>query len=366
MEKRKLPHGNEELSVLGLGSASLQNANEDEIKAIIKEALKNGINFFDLCAGGASVYKPFGEALKENNNEVYFQLHFGAVYKKNGEYEWSRNLKRIQETFAWEYKLLGIKTIPFGFLHCIDDENDLEEIQKNGILKYVVSLKNQGLIKHLGFSSHTPAIAHKLLDTGIMDMMMFSINAAYDFEQGDDYGIGSLEERSNLFRRCEAEGVGISVMKPFNGGQLLNERTSPFKKALSKEQCLAYVLDRPAVLSAVPGVRSLDDLKDLLHFLNASKSEKDYSLISQFSAPKLLGNCVYCNHCEPCPAGIDIGLVNKYYDLSLAGDKMAHNHYSKLKIKAENCLSCGHCNQRCPFKVKQMERMHKIAEYFAS
>lgn len=107
MEKRKLPHGNEELSVLGLGSASLQNANEDEIKAIIKEALKNGINFFDLCAGGVGVYKPFGEALKESGDEVYFQLHFGTVYKKNGEYEWSRNLKRIQETFAWEYKLLN-------------------------------------------------------------------------------------------------------------------------------------------------------------------------------------------------------------------------------------------------------------------
>lgn len=53
-------------------------------------------------------------------------------------------------------------------------------------------------------------------------MMMFSINPAYDFEKGDELGIGTVRERAALFRRCEAEGVGISVMKPFHGGQLLS------------------------------------------------------------------------------------------------------------------------------------------------
>ena len=62
--------------------------------------------------------------------------------------------------------------------------------------------------------------------------------------------------------------------------------------------------------------------------------------------------------------GIDIGLINKYYDLSLAGDKMAHNHYDKLSVKADACISCGHCESRCPFKVKQEQRMKTITEYF--
>jgi len=75
---------------------------------------------------------------------------------------------------------------------------------------------------------------------------------------------------------------------------------------------------------------------------------------------------VYCNHCQPCPAGIDIGLVNKYYDLSLAGDDMAHDHYSKLAVKADACLQCGHCESRCPFDVPQMSRMSKIDEYFTT
>ncbi len=61
-------------------------------------------------------------------------------------------------------------------------------------------------------------------------------------------------------------------------------------------------------------------------------------LLLLFTAKELSGNCVYCNHCQPCPVGIDIGLVNKYYDLAKAGDKLAQNHYDKLSIKADVCL----------------------------
>ena len=64
-------------------------------------------------------------------------------------------------------------------------------------------------------------------------------------------------------------------------------------------------------------------------------------------------------------AGIDIGLVNKYYDLALAGDEIAANHYTKLSIKADACLYCGHCEGRCPFGVKQESRMTQIDGFFS-
>ncbi len=121
---------------------------------------------------------------------------------------------------------------------------------------------------------------------------------------------------------------------------------------------------RPGVLTAVPGVRSLSDLDELLGFADAPAAEKDYAVIGSFTAEKIAGNCVYCNHCQPCPAGIDIGLVNKYYDLAQTGDKLAVSHYDKLSVKADACLSCGHCNRRCPFGVRQQEQMKTIADYF--
>lgn len=364
MEYRKLPHSDIELSVLGLGMGGIQNTPPDEIEAVVSKAIDNGINFFDLCAGGAAVYEPFGKAIKGRRENVHFQLHFGAVYNENGDYGWSRDLDEIRRTFNWELKKLGTDTVDFGFLHCVDEFSDIDDIVNNKIFDFVTELKKQGIVRHLGFSSHTPAVANRLIDTGLFDMMMFSLNPAYDLEKGDEYGIGTTLERAELLRRCETLGVGISVMKPFHGGQLLSDSTSPFNKALTKNQCIQYALDRPAVLSVVPGVRSLKDLDELLTFPDSEREKNDYSIIAGFTPEAAAKRCVYCNHCQPCPAGIDIGLVNKYYDLSLAGDKMAANHYSKLKINASDCLECGHCVSRCPFSVDQQSRMKEIAEYF--
>ena len=63
--------------------------------------------------------------------------------------------------------------------------------------------------------------------------------------------------------------------------------------------------------------------------------------------------------------GIDVGLVNKYYDLALAGDRLALEHYRTLELNASDCISCGHCDSRCPFGVHQSERMAEINEYMS-
>lgn len=367
MDYRRLPHGEqrESFSVLGLGLGGIQKSSDEEIEKTTRLALDNGINFFDLCAGGKNVYAPFGKAIEGRRERVFVQMHFGAVYNDKGDYAWSRDFEQIKSTFEWELETLGTDYADFGLLHCVDEHKDLDELIEAGIVDYLKELKGKGTVRHIGFSSHSPEIANRILDMGIADLMMFSLNPAYDFEKGDDYGIGSLSERSELLRRCQSEGVGISVMKPFHGGKLLDKNSSPFGHALTRFACIQYALDRPAVLTVVPGVRGIDDLNDLLGFDKSSKQERDYSQIGSFTPENLNGNCVYCNHCQPCPAGIDIGMVNKYYDLALAGDKLAHSHYDKLSVKADACLQCGHCDSRCPFKVEQGNRMNEIRIYFS-
>lgn len=366
MEYRKLPHGTERerFSVLGLGMGGIQNSSDAEIEETIKKAIESGINFFDLCAGARNVYEPFGRAIKGRREQVFLQMHLGAVYNQEGAYAWSRNLREIIDTFTWELKVLGTDYADMGFLHCVDEDKDYEDLVRNGVFDYLKECRKNGSVRHMGFSSHTPSVANKIIDTGLADMMMFSINPAYDLEKGDSYGIGSAAERMNLFRRCEAEGIGISVMKAFHGGQLLDAKTSPFSIALTKIQCIQYAADRPGVLSVLPGVRNRADLESLLPYVNAGPGEKDYSIIGEFTPAAAVGHCVYCNHCKPCPGGIDVGLVNKYYDLALAGDDMAANHYDKLSVKADACIACGHCDKRCPFGVSQSERMKEIRNYF--
>ena len=78
-----------------------------------------------------------------------------------------------------------------------------------------------------------------------------------------------------------------------------------------------------------PYDKDIEQLKQNLSFLDATEEEKDYSIIGSFTPDETKGKCVYCKHCHPCPEGIDIGLVNKYYDLSRLGDTLAKEHYKR-------------------------------------
>ena len=76
----------------------------------------------------------------------------------------------------------------------------MEDLVESGVLDYIRALKKKGTVRHIGFSSHNPEVAEMLLDTKLMDMMMFSLNPAYDLEQSDEYGVGSVSERAALLR----------------------------------------------------------------------------------------------------------------------------------------------------------------------
>lgn len=362
MEYRKLPHGDEKISVLGLGTSSIGESSEEEIIKTIQLALDSGINYIDLASGHAKTFQAVGKAIKEKREQVYLQIHFGANYK-TGEYGWTTNLKEVKESIQWQLEMLKTKYIDFGFIHCLDENSDLEAFIKGGILDYMMELKEKGVIRHIGLSSHTPELVHKVLDMNIIDMVMFSINPAYDHKHGE-YAIGEADERMKLYQRLEKEGVGISVMKAFSAGQLLDPDKTPFSKSLTQTQCIQYALDKPAVLTVLPGVRNRKDLEKILAYTVATDQEKDYSVIATFDEVNHQGKCVYCKHCHPCPKGLDIALINKYYDLALLGDGLAKDHYHHLSKKAKDCIQCGHCNKRCPFKVNQIQRMEQIQRYF--
>ena len=196
------------------------------------------------------------------------------------------------------------------------------------------------------------------------DMFMYSINPVYDYTSSGFGEAGNSDERMQLYRLAEKEGVGITVMKPLSGGRLLDASLSPLGIALTPVQCIQYCLDKPGVLCCLPGVCSKEETEDILRYFSAAEEEKDYSRLGSAVPDGKNGRCVYCGHCLPCPQGIDIGLVNKYYDLARMGDEMAAGHYRNLAVNAEDCISCGHCDEACPFGVGQAERMQEIRDWF--
>lgn len=362
MDYRKLPHGDERISVIGLGTSSMGSSSVEEQAKTFRKAFDAGINYIDLASGFGSTFGALGKAMEGRREKTYLQIHFGANYE-TGEYGWTTDLNKVKEAVDWMLEQLQTDYIDFGFLHCLDEEADLNKVKENGILDYILELKEKGIIRHIGLSTHNPDLANKVFDLDILDMMMFSINPAYDYHHGS-YAIGNTDERMKLYQRAEKEGVAISVMKPFSGGQLLDAEKSLFGKAMTRAQLIQYALDKPAVITVLPGIRNEQDLDEILDAAAASDEEKDYSIISEFPELEHEPVCVYCRHCHPCPAGLDIALINKYYDLARLGDHLAEDHYHHLEKKASDCLQCGHCNHRCPFHVEQMARMKEIEEYF--
>ena len=236
MEYRKLPHGSERISVIGLGTSVVGEHSVQNVVETVTFALDSGVNYIDLAGGHAAIFPGIGEALAGRRKDAYVQLHFGADYT-SGEYGWNPTLDGVKKSVAWQLEQLKTDYIDFGFMHCLDEIGDLEDYERNGILHYLLDLKAQGVVRHIGLSTHAPKLANRVLDMGILDMMMFSINPMYDYGHGE-FSIGSASERYSLYTRCEKEGVGISVMKPFNAGQLLDAKKSPFGQALTPAQCI--------------------------------------------------------------------------------------------------------------------------------
>ena len=196
MQYRTLPHGGEKISVIGLGTSVVGEVSEKNVTETVDFALAQGINYIDLAGSHASIFAGIGKALQGRRKDVMVQLHFGADYT-SGEYGWNMTLDGVKRSVDWQLTKLGTDYIDFGFMHCIDELADLEQYEKRGILQFLLDRKADGVVKHLGLSTHAPVLANKVLDMGLIDMLMFPINPMYDYGQGD-YSIGSGSEREEV------------------------------------------------------------------------------------------------------------------------------------------------------------------------
>lgn len=198
MQYRKLPHGEEKLSIIGLGTSSIGMAGDKEIEATVELALENGVNFFDMASADAAPFPAYGRAMAGARDKVYFQIHFGADYH-SGKYGWTTDLDTIKRSIDWQLSALRTDTIDFGFLHCLDEEADLHHVLQSGVLDYIRQLQQEGVVRHIGMSSHTPRVVNRVLDMGVLDLLMFSINPGYDYHHGE-FAIGGADERMALYQ----------------------------------------------------------------------------------------------------------------------------------------------------------------------
>lgn len=250
MEYRKLRSGTK-VSALGLGSGYLRDAKEDAVR-VMEMALDAGINFMDTSMNDDSAAPAIRQAVKEHGDSMVFQLQTGVHYP-NGEYSATRDPELCRRAFEDELRKYGLDHADLLLFHCVDEPSDYENIMSSGLYQMLIDWKEEGRVDNIGFGSHSTEICRRFIEETEVDDFMFSMNPAYDFVPGDD-GLEMNSDRMALYRDCESRGIGIVAMKVYGGGTLMDGKSSPFGRAMTVPQCMQYALDRPAVVSALPGV----------------------------------------------------------------------------------------------------------------
>lgn len=172
MEYRINKRTKDKISMLGFGTSYIAQAGEKDAVEAIRRAYEGGVNYYDLATAESRTFPYFCTALGDVRKSVMYQVHFGANYE-TGAYGWTTDGETIRRSIDWQLSQLKTDYIDYGFIHCLDEMSDWEEYCRNGAFDYLMQMKNEGVVKHIGLSSHTPAAIRRVLDEAPVDMLMF-------------------------------------------------------------------------------------------------------------------------------------------------------------------------------------------------
>lgn len=382
MKYRELGRTGLKVGEIGMGCEGFVDHDGKYTKALFDRAEAAGVNCFDLYSPSPEVRSLVGEALRGRREKFVIQAHLCTAWK-NGQYERTRNIDEVRASFEDLLARLGTDRIEVGMIHYVDSMDDWKTVADGPVMEYALKLKEQGKILSIGMSSHNPETAMAAAKSGLVDVIMFSVNPCYDLQpagedceqlwNGDNYEkplVNMDPEREALYEYCQSAGVAITVMKAFGGGDLLDGTLSPAGKALTVNQCLHYALTRPAVATVFAGAHTVEELERSLAYESADDAERDYAeAFASFPKISWRGRCMYCGHCAPCPKGIEVASVTKFLNLAKAQGfvpETVREHYALLAHKAGECVECRACEKRCPFGVKVVANMREAKKIFGN
>ncbi len=380
MRYRELGRTGLRVSEIGFGGEWMDGAPE-EARAVVDAAEAAGVNILDCWMPDPTRRSNLGDALLGRRERWVIQGHLGSTWQGE-QYVRTRDLAQVRPAFEDLLARFHTDYMDLGMIHYVDKPAEfLELMDDSPFMGYVRELRAAGTIRHVGLSTHNPEVARMAVQSPEIEMILFSVNPAFDMmpatddldayfdERGERAATdGMRPERAELYALAEETGTGITVMKGYMGGRLFDAAQSPFGVALTPVQCLHYALTRPAVASVMVGFGEPAHVADAVAYESATDAEKDYASVLA-GAPRhaYVGQCTYCGHCAPCPKGIDIASVNKFFDLATSYDEVPDSlreHYCALGATAAECIACRACEGRCPFGVRVAERMAAAAELF--
>ena len=355
MPTRTLGRTGLEVGVIGLGTEYLVETTRETVASVVHEAVDRGVNYIDMIFAPGHYRSNFGAALVDGRREkVIIAGHIG-VAETDGQYRRTREPKESEALFEDLLRRLGTDYVDVAFISNCDEQEDYDQIMApGGQLDLARRYQKEGKARFIAISGHQAPIALRAAESGCFDVLMHTVNLKGDATPG----------RRELYHYCASHDIGLVVMKSFAGGALLQVGDHP---ALSPVQCLAYSLSQPGVGTVIPGPKDVDELRGCLAYLTADGAERDFTAAAEHFKTAVEGQCVYCNHCLPCPVNIDIGMTTRLTVSASHAESVPPSlagQYAALPVKPSDCIECGACTPRCPFGVDVIANMQQAVKMF--
>ena len=268
---------------------------------------------------------------------------------------------------------LGVDYVDFYLLHNVGGPRTAK-FDEYGMWDFVREMKEQGKIKHVGFSMHDgPETLDELL-TAHPDMDFVQLQANYL-----DWDDPVVQSRKCL-EVAQKHGVPVVIMEPVRGGRLadLPERVANVFKATGPDKSLAswayrFCYNLPNVITVLSGASTLEQMKENVAEWKANAPFNEAEQKAMTEATEVLRSmasipCTNCRYCvKDCPQGVAIpnilGLLN--LEAMTENNEFVKGQYAwQAKAPASECIECGACEDMCPQGIDIINQLKIAAEHF--
>ena len=321
------------VSRVGFCGIPIQRLSEDEAVAVVRGCLDLGITFIDTAHGYTTSEERIGKAIRGRREGLVLASKTPGRDRATARQHIELSLKRLGVDHIEVYQLHGIST----------PENFEKVLAPDGALRALIQAKEEGLIGHIGVSSHSLSIAKRLVASGHFETMQFPFNFIAD------------EGERDLLPLAREHGVALIAMKPLGGGLIPNARLA-----------MRYIAQFPDVVPD-PGIQDVAEMIELISALEGFDGLTEADHAEMAAAKRELGTrfCHRCDYCQPCPQGINISMV-----LSVGSNlrrfplERAFGDFAGLVAKARTCVQCGDCEGRCPYELPIRDMLVERATFY--
>lgn len=313
--KMRLGKTNLEVNKNGFGALPIQRRNENDSIEILKMAYENGIDFFDTARFYTDSEEKMGKAFKNIRENIYIATKTGMETSEEFWKDLETSLKNLKTDYVDLYQFHNISFCPKE-----DDE----------LYKTMLEAKNQGLVNHIGITTHKYTIANEALESGLYETLQYP----FSYLSGKD--------EIKIVEKCKQLDVGFIAMKAMGGGLLKNSKAS-----------YAYINQFDNVLP-IWGIQNICELEEFLSYDETTVLNDELKNIIENDKKELGDNfCRGCGYCMPCPEDINISLCARMslWIRRFPTEPYLTEEYQEIMNETQNCLECYACVDNCPYEL---------------